>query len=393
MALPERMKFGIFMAPFHWKGENPTLSLERDLETIQWLDQLGYDEAWIGEHHSAGWEIIASPEVFMAAAAERTRNIMLGTGVISLPYHHPLMTANRMVLLDHLTRGRAMLGVGPGALVTDAAMLGIDPVVQRRRMDEAMTIIMRLLNETEPITYESEWFTLNEAQLHLRPYTKPHFPIAVAAAQSPSGMVLAGKHGAGVLSVSVTRGESIATNLADFWRIAEETAAEHGNTMNRNEWRLVMHVHLAESKKEAMEQARVNAGRYQYDYFVKTLGHQLNYDVNSNADRDKIIDVMTERGAWCVGTPDDLIAMIKRLDEESGGFGGFMIQATEWGTREQVKHSYELVARYVMPHFQGSIDSLHRSQVWSADKKDELLEARSRAMTRAREDYAATRQN
>ena len=393
MALPERMKFGIFMAPFHWKGENPTLSLERDLETIQWLDQLGYDEAWIGEHHSAGWEIIASPEVFMAAAAERTRNIMLGTGVISLPYHHPLMTANRMVLLDHLTRGRAMLGVGPGALVTDAAMLGIDPVVQRRRMDEAMTIIMRLLNETEPITYESEWFTLNEAQLHLRPYTKPHFPIAVAAAQSPSGMVLAGKHGAGVLSVSVTRGESIATNLADFWRIAEETAAEHGNKMNRNEWRLVMHVHLAESKKEAMEQARVNAGRYQYDYFVKTLGHQLNYDVNSNADRDKIIDVMTERGAWCVGTPDDLIAMIKRLDEESGGFGGFMIQATEWGTREQVKHSYELVARYVMPHFQGSIDSLHRSQVWSADKKDELLEARARAMTRAREDYAATRQN
>ena len=391
MTLPERMKFGIFMAPFHWEGENPTLSLERDLETIQWLDSLGYDEAWIGEHHSAGWEIIASPEVFIAAAAERTRNIMLGTGVVSLPYHHPLMTANRMVLLDHLTRGRAMLGVGPGALVTDAAMLGIDPIVQRRRMDEAMTIVMRLLTETEPITYEAEWFKLNEARLHLRPYTKPHFPIAVAAAQSPSGMVLAGKHGAGVLSVSVTRGESIATNLADFWRIAEETAAEHGKTMNREEWRLVMHVHLAESKKEAMEQARVNAGRYQYDYFVKTLWHQLNFDVNSNADRDKIIDVMTERGAWCVGTPDDLIAMIKRLDEESGGFGGFMIQSTEWGTREQVRHSYELVARYVMPHFQGSIESLHQSQVWSEGKKDELLEARAKAMTRAREDYDAAR--
>lgn len=391
MTLPERMKFGIFMAPFHWKGENPTLSLERDLETIQWLDRLGYDEAWIGEHHSAGWEIIASPEVFMAAAAERTRNIRLGTGVISLPYHHPLMVANRMVLLDHLTRGRAMLGVGPGALVTDAAMLGIDPVVQRRRMDEAMTIIMRLLTEQDPITYKAEWFELAEAQIHLRPYTKPHFPIAVAAAQSPSGMVLAGKHGAGVLSVSVTRGDSIATNLSDFWRIAEETAAEHGNAMNRNEWRLVMHVHLAESKKEAMEQARVAAGRYQYDYFVKTLGHQLNFDVNSAKDRDKIIDVMTERGAWCVGTPDDLIATIKRLDEESGGFGGFMIQSTEWGTREQVLHSYELVARYVMPHFQGSLESLDKSQAWSEGKKDELLEARAVAMERARQDYAAAR--
>jgi limonene 1,2-monooxygenase len=391
MALPERMKFGIFMAPFHWKGENPTLSLERDLETIQWLDYLGFDEAWVGEHHSAGWEIIASPEIFMATAAERTRNIKLGTGVISLPYHNPLMVANRMVLLDHLTRGRTMMGVGPGALVTDAAMLGIDPVEQRRRMDESMTIIMRLLRETEPITYESEWFNLVEAQLHLRPYTKPHFPIAVAAAQSPSGMVLAGKHGAGVLSVSVTRDAEIASNLSEFWGIAEETAEQHGNVMDRNEWRVVMHVYLAESKKEAIEQARANAGRYQYDYFVKTLGHDLAIEVNNTSDRDKIIDIMSERGAWCVGTPDDLIETINKLDEESGGFGGFLIQATEWGTREQVRHSYELVARYVMPHFQGSIASLDRSQVWSEGKKAELLQARKDAMTRARDDYAASR--
>ena len=124
---------------------------------------------------------------------------------------------------------------------------------------------------------------------------------------------------------------------------------------------------------------------------MKTLGHQLDFDVNSNADRDRIIDMMTENGAWCVGTPDDLIATIKRLDAESGGFGGFMIQATEWGTREQVLHSYELVARYVMPHFQGSIASLDRSQVWSEGKKAELLEARAVALERARTDYVATR--
>ena len=84
--LPDRMKFGIFLAPFHWKDENPTLSLQRDLELVEYLDHLGYDEAWIGEHHSAGWEIIASPEVFIAAAAERTKHIRLGTGVTSLPY-------------------------------------------------------------------------------------------------------------------------------------------------------------------------------------------------------------------------------------------------------------------------------------------------------------------
>ena len=202
MTFPARMKFGIFLAPFHGLGENPTLGLERDLELLQWLDYLDFDEAWIGEHHSAGWETIASPELFIAAAAQRTKHIKLGTGVISLPYHHPLMVANRMVLLDHLSRGRVMMGVGPGALVTDAYMLGIDPGTQRRRMDESLGIIMRLLRETEPITYESDWFTLREALLHLRPYTQPHFPIAVAAAGSPSGMVLAGKHGAAVLSLS-----------------------------------------------------------------------------------------------------------------------------------------------------------------------------------------------
>ena len=192
MSLPERMKFGIFLAPFHRLGDNPTLAIERDLELVQWLDTLGFDEAWIGEHHSAGWETIASPEIFIGVVAERTRYIKLGTGVISLPYHHPLMVANRMVLLDHLTRGRVMMGVGPGALVSDAYMLGIDPTVQRERMDESLGIILRLFTETEPITYKSDWFEMNEAVLQLRPYQRPHMPIAVAASpvavgRSPGG--------------------------------------------------------------------------------------------------------------------------------------------------------------------------------------------------------------
>ena len=387
MALPERMKFGIFMAPFHWLGENPTLAIERDLETVEWLDSLGFDEAWIGEHHSAGWENIASPEIFIAAAAERTKHIRLGTGVTSLPYHHPMMVANRMVQLDHMTRGRVNLGVGPGALVSDAYMLGIDPTTQRKRMDEALGVIKRLLTETEPITHESDWFTLRDARLHLRPYTKPHFPISAAAAQSPSGMVLAGKHGLGVLSVSVVRGGAYARNMKDFWKIAEDTAEEYGNVMDRNEWRLVVHVHLAESKKEAMAQARERAGAYQREYFENTLGFQASFDGPQN----QIIESMVENGAWCVGTPDDLVEQIHRLDESSGGFGGLMIQATEGGTREQVKHSYELIARYVMPQFQGSLVSLRNSQKQSADLKDELNVLKTRSLEQAAKDYEAQR--
>jgi limonene 1,2-monooxygenase len=126
------LRSGIFLAPFHDTAENPILALERDMELLQHLDALNYHEAWIGEHHSGGFEIIGSPEVFIAAAAERTRHIRLGTGVVSLPYHNPFILADRMVQLDYQTRGRAMFGVGPGSLVHDAKKIGIDPADDER---------------------------------------------------------------------------------------------------------------------------------------------------------------------------------------------------------------------------------------------------------------------
>jgi limonene 1,2-monooxygenase len=380
MTLPSRLKFGVFMAPFHQLGEDPTLALERDLELMQWLDYLDFDEAWIGEHHSAGWEIIASPEIFIGVAADRTKHIKLGTGVTSLPYHHPLMVANRMVLLDHMTRGRVMLGVGPGALVTDALMLGIEPNTQRPRMDEAMGVILRLLTDPSPFTYESDWFKLKDARLHLRPYTQPHFPLAVAAAGSPSGMVLAGKYGLGVLSISGPRGDA---TLADFWQIAEQTAAEHGRSVKREEWRLVMQVHLAETREQALAEVRQRAGVYWRDYFEGVMGFPKPFE----AEQDEIVDQMNARQSWCIGTPDDLIATIERLDEQSGGFGGLLVTSVDWATREQIMHSYELIARYVKPRFQGSLVGLAASEEDARRSAERVNTARVEATTRARDAY------
>jgi limonene 1,2-monooxygenase len=375
MALPARMRFGIFMAPFHRFGENPTVALERDLELIQWLDELGYDEAWIGEHHSAGWEIIASPELFMGVAAERTRHIKLGTGVVSLPYHHPLMVANRMVLLDHLTRGRVMLGVGPGALVTDAVMLGIEPTRQREMMDESLGVILRLLTETKPITHKSDWFGLNEAALHLRPYTQPHFPIVVASAQSPAGMIMAGKYGTGVLSFSAYVGVRGAVDLRAQWRIAEESATRAGKTISRDEWRLVVPVHLAESREEALEDVRRGGAQFVVEYQEAVLGRPRPVDGSP----DLIADHLANSGSWVVGTPDDAIAAIKRFDELSGGYGGLLIMAHDWASREKTLKSYELLARYVAPHFQGSLvgleTSLRRSEAHSRELKAKVDQA------------------
>ena len=389
MTLPERMKFGIFLGPFHRVGENPTLAIDRDLELIQWLDYLGYDEAWIGEHHSAGWETISSPEIFIGIAADRTRHIKLGTGVISLPYHHPLMVANRMVQLDHMTHGRVMFGVGPGALPGDAYMMGIDPTTQREKMDEAFGIVLRLFTETEPFTYKSDWFELNEAMLQLRPYTKPYMPIAVASVQSPSGVALAGKYGASVLTITVPRDPSATggTNLKFLWDVAEESAAEHNQTVDRFDWRLTVPVHLAETREKAFEEARLGAGRFLREYTEGTNGRKAAFD----GPLEEVIDHMADTNSWIIGTPDDCIEGILKLEEQSGGFGGFLVQAIDWAPRDRILNSFELLARYVMPQFQGSLVGLENSNQWAKSRQETLVQGRTRAIDRAHQVYADSR--
>ena len=385
MNLPERMKFGIFLGPFHRVGENPTLAIDRDLELVQWLDYLGYDEAWIGEHHSAGWETISSPEIFIGIAADRTRHIKLGTGVVSLPYHHPLMVANRMTQLDHMTHGRVMFGVGPGALPGDAYMMGIDPTTQREKMDEALGIVLRLFTETEPITYKTDWFELNEAMLQIRPFQRPYMPIAVASVQSPAGVALAGKYGASVLTITVPRDPSSGqSNLKFLWDVAEESAAEHGQTVDRFDWRLTIPVHLAEDRDQAFEEARLGAGRFLREYTEGTNGRKAAFD----GPLEEVIDHMAANGSWIIGTPDDCIEGIKKLEEQSGGFGGFLVQAIDWAPRDRILNSFELLARYVMPQFQGSIVGIENSNRWATERQETLVRGRTRAIDRAHQTYA-----
>jgi limonene 1,2-monooxygenase len=370
------MKFGIFLAPFHRVGENPTLALNRDMELIEWMDYLGYDEVWVGEHHSAGWELIASPEVFIAAAAERTRHIMLGSGVTSLPYHHPLLVAQRFVQLDHMTRGRAMLGCGPGALVSDAYMMGIEPVTQRPRMEEALDAIVQLLRCQEPVTMKTDWFELRQARLHLAPYTEPCFPIAVASTITPAGVMAAGKHGLGVLSLGagLPGGPEM---LAGQWKIAEETAARHGQTMDRRDWRLVVNVHLAEDDEEALRQVQRAERHETVTYFEETLGRPP-----GRAD-DPLRDGV-RMGTTLVGTPETAIRGIERLQQLSGGgFGGLLFRAHEWANREQTLKSYELFARYVMPRFQGSLAMPAGSNEWARANRRTIFSPNVEAIRRA----------
>jgi len=374
---PRRLKFGIFMAPFHRVGENPTLALERDLELIEHLDRLGYDEAWIGEHHSAGWELIASPEVMIAAASQRTRTIKLGTGVSSLPYHHPLMLADRMVQLDHLTRGRAMFGVGPGALSSDAYMMGIDPLTQRPRMDEALGVILALFRG-ETVDMKTDWFTLQHARLQLAPYSDPHMPVAVASTFSPAGPTTAGKHGVGMLSVTASQPGGM-TNAAQSWQMVEENAAKYGKTVSRADWRVLLSMHLAESREQAMADIRDGMTFFYKDYFGRTIGTPGTFD-------DWTFDGTVASGGVIVGTPDDAIEAVERIFEITGGMGTVLFQAHEWTTWEKTLHSYELWARYVAPRFQGQLEPIAASRDWSADNRTTIFAPGSLATLKAFQD-------
>jgi limonene 1,2-monooxygenase len=356
------LRFGIFLAPFHRVGDNPTLALARDLELIQWLDHLGYDEAWIGEHHSAGWEIIAAPEIFIGVAADRTRNIRLGSGVTSLPYHHPLMVAQRFVQLDHMTRGRAMLGVGPGALVSDAYMMGIPAETQRERMDESLGAIMRLLACEEPVTLKTDWFELKEARLHLKPYTKAGFPIAVASATTPAGALAAGKHGVGLLSLGAgLPGGS--EKLAEYWGLAEKEARKYDKTIRREDWRLVVNIHCAKTDEEATAQVRHGERFETLSYFSETLGRPPMRSENPLAEG-------LAAGSTLVGSPETIAKGIERLlGFTGGGAGAVLFRSHEWANRRDTLESYELFARWVMPRFQGSLDQPTASREWCSENR------------------------
>jgi limonene 1,2-monooxygenase len=370
----DRLRFGTFLAPFHPAGENPTLALQRDLELVEHLDRLGYDEAWIGEHHSAGTEIIASPEIFIAAAAERTRHIKLGTGVTSIAYHNPLWVAERMVLLDHLTRGRVMLGCGPGSLPTDSMMLGLTPTDTRELLEVDLDIIMRLLRG-ETVTQQTKTHSLIDARLHLRPYTQPCFEVAVAAVASPTGPRMAGRHGIGLLSVGATLSKEGFDALAHHWSVVEERAAHHGQTPSRRDWRLVGLMHIAETREQAYADVQYGIETW-FRYFQKTAAFpQMAVE---GGDAKEMIDFINEAGIGAIGTVEDARAQVQKLWDQSGGFGCMLLLGHEWANPQATKRSWELIAQHVMPHFQGG-DVSHAQQT---------LSAKEHAMGK-REDYAA----
>ena len=255
-------------------------------------------------------------------------------------------------------------------------MLGIEPVHLRRRMEESLDAIIRLLRCEERVTMSTDWFEMREAQAASRALFRPALPHRRRQHDHPV------RHGRGRPARArraVDRRRAAGRPRGDGvqWKIAEDTAAQHGTTMNRKDWRIVVGMHIAEDDEEALRQVKAGERHETTSYFEETLGRVPGTSDDPVRDGVKALTTL-------VGSPETAIRVIERLQAASdGGFGGMMFRAHEWANREQTMKSYELFARYVMPHFQGSAAPLIDSNAWIRDNRRRILGNNVEAVRRA----------
>jgi limonene 1,2-monooxygenase len=322
----------------------------------------------------------------IASSIQRTRNIKLGTGVVSVSYHNPLWVAERIVQLDHLSRGRVMLGVGPGSLPTDGVMIGVSQKDTRRYLEEGLDIILQLLRSEKPVTYKNDRWDLQDARLHLRPYSNPLFDVAVPAVASPTGAKLAGSRGVGLISIGATTAAGFDA-LALHWDVVEEEAMRMKHKVDRSKWRLVGLCHIADTKQQAMEDVKYGIEQW-FHYFQDVAAFPQMAMPGANA--KEMIDFVNDSGFGAIGTPEMCKAQIERLWKQSnGGFGAYLLLAHNWANFTATKKSYELIARDVFPHFQGQHHATIEAAKRAEAARPKLAEIHAKAVATATDKYAA----
>lgn len=355
------MKLGFFTMPLHPPGRPLSETLDDDLQQLVYLDELGFSEAWIGEHFTAGWENIPAPDLLLAKAVPLTKNIILGTGVSCLPLHDPFVLAHRIAVLDHIAKGRFYWGIGAGSFIGDFDAFSIDAGSgqQRTLTNEALEFILQLWNDPQPGDYgNSRWkFRVPDRQedvalgVHTKPFQKPHPPIGVAGITESSGTLqIAGQKGWIPMSINFVPAGILKTH----WQSVEKGAIEAGNTPDRSMWRVARDVYIADTTEHAREEVKNGTlARDFSDYFFKMVP-KIRGNLNifktdkSMPDSDVTIDYMIDN-LWIVGSPDDAVEQIAALHEEVGGFGTLLIMGHEWNPLENWQRSMQLLVNEVMP--------------------------------------------
>lgn len=355
------MDVGMFLMPAHPKGRDLYEAVQWDLQMLRWADELGYTEAWIGEHFTSEYEPVPAPDLLIAQALTQTSQIRLAPGAHLLPYHHPAELAHRVAFLDHLSQGRLMFGVGSSGLPGDWGLFNIDGFGGENRdmTNEALDIILKLWTEDGPWTFEGKYWTVNKNEAmftHLEPWLSPkqtpHPPIGVAGLNAPSPTLeMAGERG--YIPMSLNLGVDY---VKKHWECYEEAAVKAGRTPDRRDWRLAKEVMVADTDEEAFELA-VNGpmGQWAEEYSLDIFGqfdflHYFKHD--QSVPNDQVTPAYLADNNWLVGSVDTVVQKLEALFNDVGGFGTMLVLGFDYaasGQSEAWQKSMHLLKNEVMP--------------------------------------------
>jgi alkanesulfonate monooxygenase SsuD/methylene tetrahydromethanopterin reductase-like flavin-dependent oxidoreductase (luciferase family) len=353
------MKLGYFSMPSHPPERGLKEGHDWDLQVLRWLDELGFDEAWIGEHHTAPWEPHPAPDLLIAQALLQTKRLRIGPGGFLLPYHHPAELANRVAMLDHLSDGRLLFGVAASGLPSDWAMFGVDGMSgQNRRMNrEALEMILRLWSDEPSFEMKGEFWTVNKPETmygflkpHIKPLQQPHPPIGVAGLSPNSDTLkMAGEHGFMPLSLNLNAG-----HLITHWAAVEEGARRTGRTPKRSDWRIFREVFVAETDQQAWDLSVGGMmGRMMREYFLPLLDNfgykqYLKHDP-SVTDAEVTVEYCAHHN-WLIGSPETVARKMEKVYTDIGGFGGILVFGFDYQDNPTAWHnSLRLLAEEVAP--------------------------------------------
>jgi alkanesulfonate monooxygenase SsuD/methylene tetrahydromethanopterin reductase-like flavin-dependent oxidoreductase (luciferase family) len=353
------MKLGLFTMPSHPPERSLADGHDWDLQNLQWADELGFEEAWIGEHHTSVWEPPPAPDLLVVEGLRHTKKMRIGAGGFLLPYHHPAELANRVAMLDHISRGRLNFGIAAGGIPTDWEMFQVDGMNGENRdmTREAIDIILNIWSEKPGWTYEGKYWKAAVPnpmgfglERHIRPLQEPHPPIGVAGLSAPSPTLeLAGEHGWIPLSLNLNPGY-----ISSHWHSVEAGAARSGRTVHRRDWRMVREVFVADTDEEAWRWSVDDMmGRMNREYFLPLLtafgfSEYLKADPDT-PDADVTVEYCAEHN-WLIGSPDTVARKLEAAYEAMGGFGHLLLFCFDYADNpEPWRRSMELLANDVMP--------------------------------------------
>ena len=361
------MKLGMFMMPLHPPGRTICDTLKEDREAIILADQLGFSEAYVGEHVTDAAETVTSSMVFLASLISETKNIMLGTGTLNLPNSHPAAVAAQVAMLDHLLKGRFIMGISPGGLMSDAEVFGNFANNRNEMFVECINTILKIWESDPPYNIAGKYWSVSVAKTMIpeigqgfimKPFQKPH-PLIVGTAVAPfsQGVTEMAKRGWQPISANFLMPEWVKSH----WPKYVEGRLAVGAVPKPADWRIAKSIFVADDEATARRYAFGSDGPYHF-YFKQLVrklvgagGRGNLFKTDPDMPNEAITPEYVTKRLVLAGTVDSVVAQLLAFREQVGDFGTLLYAGHDWVEPALAKRSMQLMAEEVMPRVNAAI--------------------------------------